>query len=139
MHDHKHDLLLSTKLFAGLDRKSLAHIAEATTELTIPAGTVMARAGDSARDAWVILDGTVDVSIDGEVVATLGKDEIVGELSLLLHEPRQASVTAATEVRLLVIEPGRFDALLDEVPAISRHLVVALARRLRDADRRLHH
>lgn len=139
MHDYKHDMLLSTKLFAGLDRKSLALLAEATTELTIPAGTVLAHEGVAGRDAFVILDGSVDVSIEGDVLATLGKDEIVGELSLLLHEPRQASVTAATEVRLLVIEPGRFDVLLEQVPAISRHLLVALARRLRDADRRLHH
>ncbi len=139
MRDAKHELLKNTKLFGGLGRKELELIGEATTELTVPAGTVIATEGERGRDAFVILDGSVEIRIDGEVVATAGKDELVGEMALLLQEPRSGTLVTTTEVDLLVIEPGRFDELLDRVPNISRQLVVTLARRLLDADERLRH
>ena len=139
MRDLKQDRLKSTKLFATLDRKELDALSEATTELTVKAGTMLAREGHTGHEAFVILEGKVDIIVDGQKVNTLGQDEIVGELALLLHEPRQASLLAATDVRLLVIEPGRFEELLNRIPSMARQLVVSLARRLRDADALLHH
>jgi CRP/FNR family transcriptional regulator, cyclic AMP receptor protein len=134
MRDGKHDRLKNTKLFADLDKRELNALAEATTELTLNAGTVLATEGHAGHDAFVILEGTVDISINGTHVGQAGRDEIVGEMSLLLHEPRRATVVAATEVEVLVIEPGRFEALLDTVPSISRQLLKSVARRLRDTD-----
>jgi CRP-like cAMP-binding protein len=138
MGDAKLDYLRETSLFSTLDRKDLALVAEITTEVQVPAGTVLVHEGHIGHDAFVVVEGTVAVSIGGQQVATLGPGEMVGELSLLLREVRQATVTAATDVNLLVIEPNHFDELLDRVPAICRQLVVSLARRLRDADQKLY-
>jgi CRP/FNR family transcriptional regulator len=137
-HDGKGDRLRATTLFAHLDRKELEAVEEATTELQLTAGTVLAREGHSGHEAFVILDGTVDISIDGNKVGTAGPNEIVGEMALLLREPRRATVTAATDVDILVIEPGRWDDLLVRVPTIPRQLLVSLARRLASADDKLH-
>ena len=139
MRDAKQDRLKSTKLFAALDRKELELVAEITTELTVPAGTVLAREGHQGHDAFVIVDGTVDITIGGMKVNSAGPGELVGEMALLLREQRQATVTAATPVDLLVIEPGHFDNLLDRVPSVSRQLVVSLAQRLRDTDQAFKH
>jgi len=139
MRDAKQERLKSTKLFAALDRKELEMVAEITTELTVPAGTVLAREGHQGHDAFVIVDGTVDITIGGTKVNSAGPGELVGEMALLLREQRQATVTAATPVDLLVIEPGHFDSLLDRVPSVSRQLVVSLAQRLRDTDQALKH
>ena len=134
MRDGKIDRLKNTRLFGELDKKELEALGEATTELSLEAGSVLATEGHAGHDAFVIVEGTVDITIDGKKVAEAGHDEIVGEMSLLLHEPRRATVTAATDVVVLVIEPGRFDQLLDKVPSITRQLLKSVARRLRDTD-----
>ena len=139
MRDGKQERLKSTKLFADLDRKELELVAEITTEVTVPAGTVLAREGHAGHDAFVIVSGSVDISVGGNRVGSLGPGELVGEMALLLHEERQATVTATEELDVMVIEPRRFGQLLDEVPSVSRTLVVSLARRLRDADKQLRH
>ncbi len=139
MSDAKQERLKKTALFANLERKELAALAEATTEVSVAEGTVLAKEGHSGHDAFVILEGGVDISIGGEKIAELGPDQIVGELALLLREPRQATITANSPLRVLVIEPGRFDALLEQAPGIARSLLVSLARRLKSADQMLHH
>jgi CRP-like cAMP-binding protein len=139
MKDAKQDRLKATKLFADLDRKEVELVSEITTEVTVPAGTVLAREGHAGHEAFVIEEGTVDISVGGIKVTTAGPGELVGELALLLHDERQATVTAATDLKLLVIEPGRFQQLLDSVPSVSRQLVVSLAKRLRETDRQLRH
>jgi CRP-like cAMP-binding protein len=136
--DEKLDRLRKTRLFEGLDRHGLEAVAETTTEMQFPAGTVLAREGAAGHEAFVVVEGTLGVSIHGEQVATIGPGELAGELALLLREPRQATLTALTDVDLMVIEPGRFHTVLDQ-PAVARGLVLALARRLRDADAALRH
>jgi CRP-like cAMP-binding protein len=133
MRDHKLDRLHRTALFSGLDRHALEAVAEHTTEMQFPAGTVLGRQGQSGHEAFVVVSGTLAVSIDGRDVATIGPGEIAGELSLLLREPRQATLTAQTEVDVLVIEPGGFHLVLEQ-PSVARTVALSLARRLRDTD-----
>lgn len=139
MRDAKQDRLKATKLFAALDRKELELVAEITTELNVPSGTVLAREGHQGHDAFVIVAGTVDITIGGTKVGAAGPGELVGEMALLLRGERQATIVAATPLDILVIEPGHFDQLLDRVPSVSRQLVVSLAQRLRDTDQALKH
>ena len=57
-----------------------------------------------------------------------------GELALLDHGPRTASVVAESELRLFVLTARRFNAVLDEAPGLSRKLLGALASRVRELD-----
>jgi CRP/FNR family transcriptional regulator len=139
VRDGKQERLKSTKLFSGLDRKELELVAGITTEVNVAAGTVLAREGHAGHDAFVIVSGTVDVSVGGTKVGSAGAGELVGEMALLLRDERQATITAATDLDVMVIEPGHFDQLLEQVPSVARALVVSLARRLRDADDQLRH
>jgi CRP-like cAMP-binding protein len=59
----------------------------------------------------------------------------VGELSLLDHGPRTATVTCETECRIFVISQRHFLGVLDDVPTISHKLLASLASRIRDLDR----
>jgi CRP-like cAMP-binding protein len=106
--------------------------------MQFPAGAVLAREGSPGHEAFVVVSGSISVTISGDEVGTIGAGEVAGELALLLREPRQATLTAATDVDLLVIEPGRFHTLLEQ-PSIARALVTALARRLSSADKALRH
>ena len=82
------------------------------------------------------MDGTCTVSRNGKKVATLGPGAVVGELSLLDHGPRTATVTADTPMTVLVLDQRHFIAVLDDVPALSHKLLANLAGRIREFDRK---
>ena len=71
----------------------------------------------------------------GVVLATLGPGAVIGELSLLDHGPRTATVSADTDCTMLVISQRQFLAVIDAIPAISHKLLATLAGRIRELDR----
>jgi CRP-like cAMP-binding protein len=88
--------------------------------------------------AYVIVSGEAAVSVDGNTVGKIGPGEMVGEMGLIDGGLRAATVTADTDMDVYVIEPGRFRALLDDVPTLTKALLVSVTRRLRNADQLLH-
>jgi CRP/FNR family transcriptional regulator, cyclic AMP receptor protein len=128
------DHLGEIPLFAGCSPKDLQRLARAADELSLPAGTVLTTQGDVGREAFVLLEGTAEVVRDGGAVAELGPGDHVGELSLLDGGPRTATVTATTDVDLLVLSVPAFNGVLDEIPTLAHKLAVSLARRLRAAE-----
>ncbi|HRE01254.1 MAG TPA: cyclic nucleotide-binding domain-containing protein [Ilumatobacteraceae bacterium] len=129
------DHLRNVPLFAACTTRDLQRIAKAGDEIKMPAGSLIVDQGQTGREAYVVLSGTVTVRRNGKKVASLGPGAIVGELSLLDHGPRTASVYAETDIELLVITQRHFTAVLDEVPALSHRLMQALAGRIRELDR----
>ena len=106
-------------LFAGCTRKELERIARSGDEITMTAGSLIVDQGQTGREAFVVLDGTVTVKRNGRKVATLGPGAIVGELSLLDHGPRTATVVCETDCTLFVISQRHFLGVLDDVPDAS--------------------
>ncbi|HEV2124764.1 MAG TPA: cyclic nucleotide-binding domain-containing protein [Chloroflexota bacterium] len=85
-------LLKHVQMFADTPDQSLASVAAALDEVELAAGDVLLRQGEIGAAMYVIADGALDVEINGTVVATLGKGEVVGELAALDPEPRTATV-----------------------------------------------
>ena len=79
------------------------------------------------------------VSKDGEVAAELGPGQHFGELALLDGGPRTATVTAASDMTVLVLSKPAFNAVLDEIPTLAHKLLVSTARRLRESEQSLGH
>ncbi len=127
--------LRNVELFRGCTKKELEKVAKATDEIKMTAGTMLVDQGQMGREAFVIMDGEVTVKRGGRKIATLGAGDVVGELSLLDHGPRTATVVCATDCSLLVIDQRRFLAVLDDVPTIAHKLMGTLAKRIRDMDR----
>ena len=100
--------LASVPLFSGCTTKELRDIAKATVELTLEQGKEFVTQGDVGREAFVIVEGTAEVSRGGQTIAELGPGDCVGELALLDHGPRTATVTAATPLTVLVLGPREF-------------------------------
>lgn len=125
----------SVSLFQGCSKKELERVARAGDEITMTAGTIMIDQGQYGREAFVLLDGEAIVKRNGRKVATLGPGAVVGELSLLDHGPRTATVVCATDCRLLVIDHRRFIGVVDDVPAIAHKLLARLAGEIRELDR----
>jgi CRP/FNR family transcriptional regulator, cyclic AMP receptor protein len=127
--------LRNVSLFQGCSTKELEKIAKASDEITMSAGTLIVDQGQTGREAFIVVEGEVEVKRNGRRVASLGPGAIVGELSLLDHGPRTATATCETDCTLLVIDSRRFTGVLDAVPAISHKLLATLATRIRDLDR----
>ena len=128
------DHLASVPLFSGCTTKELRDIAKATVELTLDEGKEFVTQGDVGREAFIIVEGTADVSRGGNTIATLGPGDCVGELALLDHGPRTATVVATSPLTVLVLGPREFSGLLDEVPTLTHKILAALAGRVRELD-----
>lgn len=131
------DRLASVPLFASLDKKELKLIDRLADEVTAPSGKAIVVEGEAGNQCYVIVEGTVDVSRNGDVISTLGPGDAFGEMSLLDSGTRTATVTATSSVDLLVLGQREFSQAIADVPAVSRKLLAALARRLREGDERV--
>ena len=133
----EHDLdLRDIWLFSACSNSQLRTIRRAIEEVVVPKGRVLCEEGSIGREFFFIVEGKASVSRDGRRAATLGPGAYFGELALLDRKPRSATVISDTEMTLLVLEQRRFNGLLDEMPALSHKLLVAMSQRLRDADAR---
>jgi hypothetical protein len=72
---------------------------------TLDAGEALVEQGDEGRELFLILDGIVDVEVDGEEVAEIGPGALLGEMALLGDGRRTASVYATTPTRVVVVPP----------------------------------
>lgn len=131
------DHLAQIRLFSSCNNKELAKIAKASDELSLAQGKVLMTQGQAGREAFVIVDGTATVVVGDTAVADLGPGDHVGELALLDGGPRTATVTAKTDMTVLVISQRAFFGLLDEVPGLARKILASLAGMVRELDEQL--
>lgn len=131
--------LRSIPPFAHCTDDELDAVARNTCDHHAEPGSVLTRAGSTGREWILVVSGTAVVRVGGRDVAHLGPGDAVGEIALLDHGPRTATVVAETHVEALVASAAEFDRLVDEVPAMSRLLLIGLARRLRHADEAIGH
>jgi len=111
-------------LFADCTRTQLHQIAALTTGLHIPKGHVLIRQGSLAGEFIVIHSGsaTVTRAVNGGVVhvADVGASDFLGEMALLNGTRRTATVTAATDLDVLVSSVGEFRSILELAPSVAR-------------------
>jgi CRP-like cAMP-binding protein len=99
-------------------------------------GEILTREGRIGREFFLILSGTVGVTQKGRRVNTLGPADFFGELAAMNPGPRNATVTALSDLDVLIIGPREFDAMAD-IPGFRDALLKSMARRLRTVDARL--
>ncbi|WP_208998478.1 Crp/Fnr family transcriptional regulator [Roseibium aquae] len=107
--------------------------------MTLPAGSVLFEAGDPGNGCYALLEGSLKVALislegDEQLLAVLGPGDLVGELALLDERPRSATVTALKEARLSFIEKSAFDRFATDNPAIYRHMLFIVGKRLRNSN-----
>lgn len=122
--------LAQVPLFANCSKKQLQSVAAASIELTVEPGKVLVREGEPGHEAFVIVEGSATVTRKGEKIATLGAGDVVGELAPITGGVRTATVTADTQLELLVIGQREFAGLLDEVPGLAVLVLHNLAHRM---------
>lgn len=122
--------LKTVPLFSQCTKKELTQLARLITPVTVHAGTTFIREGEIARELMIIEKGSATVRRNGRKVATLTTGAIVGELAVVLERQRNASVTADTDLEVLVIDSRSFSTLLDEIHGFARKLLHTVATRL---------
>lgn len=132
-HDQKIDVLSRVSLFAGLSKKELGEIARFVTEVNFAPGEHLAEEGELGRQALVLLTGTASVRKKGRKVAVVSSGDVVGEMSLVTHHPRTATVTAETDVSALVMDPREFASVMDDHPKVAVKVLRTVAERLVEA------
>jgi CRP-like cAMP-binding protein len=127
--------LRNVSLFQGCSTKELDRIAKASEEVKMTAGSLIVDQGQTGREAFIVLSGTVTVRRNNKKVGSFGAGTVVGELSLLDHGPRTATVTCDTDCELLLLDQRNFIGVLDSVPTLAHKLLATLAGRIRELDR----
>ncbi len=123
-------------LFSGCSKKQLVQVRGQLTEITVGAEKSLVRQGSTGYECFIIVDGHATVTIDDHVISRLGPGDYFGELALLDRRPRSATVTATTDLTVMVLTQREFSSLLEIVPGLALKLLENLATRLRDANRR---
>ena len=126
----KVELLKRVPLFAQCSKAELERIAAVADEIDLPEGRELTREGASGREFFVILEGEAEVTKAGRPLRTLGAGDFFGEIALVEHMPRTATVTATTSLRFFVLTSEAFYGVLDKNPEVERRVLRALARRL---------
>jgi CRP-like cAMP-binding protein len=132
--DAKIRLLSGVALFSPCAKHELRRIAGLVDEVEAPKGRVLAREGQPGSEFFVVVKGSATAKRSGRKVATIGPGSFFGELALLDQGPRAATVTADTDMQLLVLTSRAFSSLLDDVPSVSRRILRGMAERLRSAE-----
>jgi CRP-like cAMP-binding protein len=106
---------------------------------SVRADQVVFLSGDAGDGCYRVEDGLLKVSVitpagAERILAILGPGSIVGELSMIDGTARSASVTALRDSKLSFISRAVFEAFGRSNPDVFQHLMVLLARRLRDTN-----
>ncbi|MDR3360632.1 MAG: Crp/Fnr family transcriptional regulator [Bifidobacteriaceae bacterium] len=129
-------IITSSGLFADISQDQAERLRQAMSPVRLKRGQVLFREGEPADRLYLIQTGKMKLGNSSpgsreNLLAVLGKGEIIGELTLFDPGARTATATAVTPVNLLELSHEAFVEWLEENPAASQHLLKALARRLR--------
>jgi CRP-like cAMP-binding protein len=130
-HDDKATALGRAPLFGSLSRAELVELAKRTEDMEFAEGKVLAREGDIGHEFFVIVDGEVAITKDGEEVRRLGSGEFFGEIALVWDSPRRtATVTSTSPIRFFVLTRQAFRGLIDKHPDIEQKVLEQIEERV---------
>ena len=120
-------------LFAGVPGRVLAALAEEAEEVRAEPGTVLIEQGAVEAHLYAVVQGRVRVHRGDQTLLELGPGATVGELAVLVPQPRSASVTVVEPTLVLRVDKAVLDDLLADWPELTEGVIAALVERLRAA------
>jgi CRP-like cAMP-binding protein len=124
--------LRDVAFFEGFTEHDLARVAGLADEVEAEQGAELTDQGRPGLECFVILEGRAGVVVGEDHVATLEQGSMVGEMALIDHRPRSATVIAETPMTLLAFDTKAFSKMLDEMPTARQKVMALLNDRLRD-------
>ena len=114
------EFLAEVPFLQGLPHKELSRIDSHIDEVHFAPGRTLTEEGAAAEEVFIIADGVAEVKVGDEVVRETYVGELIGEVGVLKHVPRTATVTAKTPMHLLVINPRELDWLFEDPKLAER-------------------
>jgi CRP-like cAMP-binding protein len=122
--------LESLPLFRDLSRKERAQISRWTDEVDVRAGYQLLQQGGLPHEFFVIEEGTVAVTKDGEHLTDLGPGDFFGEIAIMEHDRRTATVVANTPVTAIVMLARDFETMASVMPHVAEQIHAAIRERM---------
>jgi CRP-like cAMP-binding protein len=138
--------LRSVTLFNDLDRNELDIVYKRIFEQSVKKDSILFMEGTSGEFLYIIMSGSVEIikkikDNEETLLATMGANEIIGEMSLIDSEPRTATARTSEDSVLIVITKQKFNEILQSDPRIAAKILLSLLRiinkRLRIMDKKL--
>lgn len=115
-----------------LSHDDLVKVVNRGTYVRQPANWTLMSEQTSPEKAYLIVSGEVSIRKDGAEVATLGPGDVIGEIAILEHKLRTATVVSTSPLELIHFTDDALRHLLDEVPAFAEAIRQTAAERLAD-------
>lgn len=123
----------SVPFFGGLQEKTRKAISAQGKEMSYKSGDSIVDEGTMGVGFYLILDGKAEVRKGGKILATLGKGQFFGEMSLIDEQPRSADVIAVAPTKCWALTSWAFAALVKSHPEIALSMLKEMVKRLRAA------
>jgi len=121
--------LTGVPLLADLSKRDLEHVARWADEVDMAPGRHLLDEGALPHEFFLILEGEVEVTHDGQTLANLGPGDFFGEIAILEDMRRTATVVTTTPCRLAVMTPQAFSSMRSSMPVVADRIqAAALAR-----------
>jgi CRP-like cAMP-binding protein len=114
--------LAELPLFQGLDEEALRTVSKVAQEVSVSEGAELVREGDYSYELTIIDEGNASVEHDGEKVAELGPGDVFGEAGVLSKGVRNATVRAATNMRLITLTGWDLRRLRGRIPELEERI-----------------
>ena len=115
--------------FSKLSDAEVAKIARTGTYVTVPADWALMGEGTSADKAYLLISGEVSVRKDGKEIARLGPGDVFGEMGIVAHRLRTATVVSTTRLECLHFTRAQVEQLEQEIPEFKAALEAAARER----------
>lgn len=121
--EQRFQLLRGIELFSPLTSDELHSLASRLKPIPYVAGSILARQGDAGDCLFIVASGRATVWLETRgsrhMLAEVGQGEVIGEMSLMTGEARQATVTARTHVNCYVLDKSVFQETLEQRPELA--------------------
>ncbi len=124
-------ILKAVEIFSATPEEDLIELASIVEEIDVKKDTHVFVKGDIGTSMYIIVEGQMRVHDGDREIATLGKNQVFGELAALDPEPRMASVTALEDCQLFRLDQGPLYDLMAEHIEVVRGITRVLCQRLR--------
>jgi CRP-like cAMP-binding protein len=124
-------------IFEFTTTEDLSYIAAITEEVEYEADSVIFKEEEISDSMYVVVEGKVKLTRDGQDVMIADKKDVFGTWALFDDEPRIVTATAIANTQLLRIDKEEFVDLLADHVAITQSILKTMAKRLRNLMRRI--
>lgn len=132
--DQEVEILRNIPLFANVEPAKLKLMAFASERMMFKSGQVLCSQGDPGDAAYILIDGTANVQVDTPdgplTVATMERNDIIGEIAILCDVPRTATVKAESDLVTLKVTKDLFFRMVTDFPEMGVEVMRVLAHRL---------